>query len=135
MIFIFAYNHYTEEAEQFAREHRREIAEELTLRKEVREAELSDDGFDVKFRREYCSYLDDISLSESKNKEGEQGENTDLNAVLDQSKLGGAKSRFKGNMDAIRLMNKLYFENREATDEERKVLAKYVGWGGLGASL
>lgn len=129
--FYFAYNHYTEEAEQFAREHRREIAEELTLRKEVREAELSDDGFDVKFRREYCSYLDDISLSESKNKEGEQGENTDLNAVLDQSKLGGAKSRFKGNMDAIRLMNKLYFENREATDEERKVLAKYVGWGGL----
>lgn len=129
--FYFAYNHYTEEAEQFAREHRREIAEELALHKEVREAELFNDGIDVKFRREYCSCLDDISLSESKNKEGEQGENTNLNAVLDQSELGGAKSRFKGNTDAIRLMNKLYFENREATDEERKVLAKYVGWGGL----
>ena len=60
-----------------------------------------------------------------------EAKNTDLNAVLDQSELGGAKSRFKGNMDAIRLMNKLYFENREATGEERKVLAKYVGWGGL----
>lgn len=57
--------------------------------------------------------------------------NTDLNAVLDQSELGGAKSRFKGNMDAIRLMKRLYFENRDATAEERKVLAKYVGWGGL----
>ena len=57
--------------------------------------------------------------------------NTDLNAVLDQSELGGAKSRFKGNTDAIRLMNRLYFENREATEGERKVLAKYVGWGGL----
>lgn len=61
----------------------------------------------------------------------DRAENTDLNAVLDQSELGGAKSRFKGNTDAIRLMNRLYFENREATDEERKVLAKYVGWGGL----
>ena len=61
----------------------------------------------------------------------DRGENTDLNAVLDQSELGGAKSRFKGNTDAIRLMNKLYFENREATDAERKILAKYVGWGGL----
>ena len=60
-----------------------------------------------------------------------QAENTDLNAVFDQSELGGAKSRFKGNMDAIRLMNRLYLENRDATDEERKVLAKYVGWGGL----
>ena len=129
--FYFAYNHYTEEAEQFAREHRKEIAEELTLRKEVREAELFDDGFDVKFRREYCSCLDDISLSESKNKEGAQGENTDLNAVLDQSELGGLKSRFKGNTDAIRLMNELYRKNRAATEEERKVLAKYVGWGGL----
>lgn len=60
-----------------------------------------------------------------------EAKNTDLNAVLDQSEFGGAKSRFKGNVDAIRLMNKLYFENREATDAERKVLAKYVGWGGL----
>lgn len=62
---------------------------------------------------------------------GTAAENTDLNAVLDQSELGGAKSRFKGNTDAIRLMNKLYFENRETTDAERKILAKYVGWGGL----
>ena len=60
-----------------------------------------------------------------------RAENTDLNAVFDQSELGGAKSRFKGNMDAIRLMNRLYLENREAAAEERKVLAKYVGWGGL----
>ena len=28
-------------------------------------------------------------------------------------------------------MKKLYRENREATPEERKILAKYVGWGGL----
>lgn len=64
-----------------------------------------------------------------------RAESTDLNAVFDQSELGGAKSRFKGNMDAIRLMNRLYLENREAAAEERKVLAKYVGWGGLARFL
>lgn len=60
-----------------------------------------------------------------------RAENTALNAVFDQSELGGAKSRFKGNMNAIKLMNRLCLEKRAATDEERKVLAKYVGWGGL----
>ncbi len=40
-----------------------------------------------------------------------RAESTDLNAVFDQSELGGAKSRFKGNMDAIRLMNRLYAMN------------------------
>ena len=60
-----------------------------------------------------------------------EAKNTDLNTVLDQSELGGVKARFKGNTEAIRLMNRLYRENREATEGERKVLAKYVGWGGL----
>ena len=57
--------------------------------------------------------------------------NTDLTQVLDQSELGGAKTRFKNNVAAIRLVNKLYAEKRNATDEERKVLAQFVGWGGL----
>lgn len=58
-------------------------------------------------------------------------ENTDLASVLDQTELGGAKTRFRNNVAAIKLVNKLYAENRNATDEERKVLAKFVGWGGL----
>lgn len=59
------------------------------------------------------------------------GENTDLNGVLDQSELGGAKARFKGNVAAIRLVNKLYSENRNPTEAEKKVLSQFVGWGGL----
>lgn len=59
------------------------------------------------------------------------GENTDLTKVLDQSELGGAKARFKGNFAAIRLVNKLYSENRNPTEAERKVLSQFVGWGGL----
>ena len=61
----------------------------------------------------------------------EQDENTDLSAVLDQSGLGGAKTRFKNNVAAIRLVNKLYAEKRNPTAEERKTLSLFVGWGGL----
>ncbi len=61
----------------------------------------------------------------------EENENTDLNGVLDQTELGGAKTRFKNNVSAIRLVNKLYAENRNATEAEQKTLAQFVGWGGL----
>ncbi|MCM1438733.1 MAG: DUF3849 domain-containing protein [Roseburia sp.] len=61
----------------------------------------------------------------------EAAENTDLNGVLDQSGLGGAKTRFRNNVAAIKLVNKLYAENRNPTESEKKVLAQFVGWGGL----
>nr|WP_225312763.1 hypothetical protein [Aneurinibacillus sp. XH2] len=44
---------------------------------------------------------------------------------------GGAKTKFKWNIEAIRLLNKLEKEQRQATAEEQAVLARYVGWGGL----
>lgn len=43
----------------------------------------------------------------------------------------GAKTRFGWNMDAIRTLKQIESENRYATPEEQKVLARYVGWGGL----
>lgn len=61
----------------------------------------------------------------------EENENIDLNGVLDQNELGGAKTRFRNNVAAIRLVNKLYAENRNATEAEKKVLSQFVGWGGL----
>lgn len=36
------------------------------------------------------------------------------------------------NIKAIRLIKKLSLENRQAIDTEQEVLARYVGWGGLG---
>ena len=70
-------------------------------------------------------------LSKGQRIKPEQGENTDLSAVLDQSELGGAKTRFKNNVAAIRLVNRLYAENRKPTAEEKKTLSQFVGWGGL----
>ena len=45
--------------------------------------------------------------------------------------IGGAKEKFKRNIDAIRTLEKIEGENRIATPEEQKILSQYVGWGGL----
>lgn len=43
----------------------------------------------------------------------------------------GEKSRFRANIDAIKLVKQLESEGRYATLAEQEVLSKYVGWGGL----
>ena len=44
---------------------------------------------------------------------------------------GGAKAKFRMNMDAINLLKELEFDGRQAAPEEQVILSKYVGWGGL----
>ena len=44
---------------------------------------------------------------------------------------GGAKAKFRMNMDAIKLLKELEFEGAQATPEQQVVLSRYVGWGGL----
>lgn len=44
---------------------------------------------------------------------------------------GGAKTKFRRNMDAINLLKELEFEGRQATPKEQEILSQYVGWGGL----
>ena len=44
---------------------------------------------------------------------------------------GGAKAKFRANMDAINLLKELEFEGRQATEEEQEILSRYVGWGSL----
>ncbi len=44
---------------------------------------------------------------------------------------GGAKTRYKWNVDAIRTLKQIEADGRLATPDEQKILANYVGWGGL----
>lgn len=44
---------------------------------------------------------------------------------------GGAKTKFKNNVAAIRTLQEIEFDNRLATTEEQEILSRYVGWGGL----
>lgn len=138
--------------------HRKEIADELCLREEVSDVEMTDECFDVNYYTDclwnYKDEKDDESpvrdLDEEEDEEWESriasGEikpierqneptkesNTDLTEIgFEQSELGGAKQRFKNNIEAIKLVNRLINTQKEATDDEKKVLAKYVGWGGL----
>ena len=44
---------------------------------------------------------------------------------------GGPKQKFARNVEAIRTLQSLESENRNATPEEQETLSRYVGWGGL----
>ena len=138
--------------------HRKEIADELCLREEVSDVEMTDECFDVNYYTDclwnYKDEKDDSlpvrDLDEEEDEEWksriESGEitpiepideptkesNTDLTKIgFEQSELGGAKQRFRNNLEAIKLVNRLINSQKEATADEKKVLAKYVGWGGL----
>lgn len=131
-----------EESAEFIRTHRAEMEQTLLNEKEVKEVIPKQfpyaDSIDVQFYLEYCPRLIKEINSHAENAETEEIEapsgekNTDLNELeFNQSELGGKKARFKGNMEAIRLVNRLYDQDRTPTPDEKKILAKYVGWGGL----
>ncbi|MDB8750546.1 hypothetical protein PNW00_08820, partial [Ruminococcus bicirculans] len=44
---------------------------------------------------------------------------------------GGAKTKFRANVDAIRTLKTLESEKRPATAEEKETLSRYVGWGAI----
>jgi len=44
---------------------------------------------------------------------------------------GGEVEKFNDNIAAIEALRRIEAENRRATAEEQKLLARYVGWGGL----
>lgn len=44
---------------------------------------------------------------------------------------GSPKEKFRRNLAAIVLLNRIESENRYATAEEQQVLSQYIGWGGL----
>jgi N12 class adenine-specific DNA methylase len=44
---------------------------------------------------------------------------------------GSLKQKFRANLAAIRIVRQLQLEERSATDAEKRLLVKYVGWGGI----
>ncbi|MCM1524784.1 MAG: DUF3849 domain-containing protein [Ruminococcus sp.] len=45
--------------------------------------------------------------------------------------MGGAKSRYAANIEAIKLLKSIENEQRTATPEEQEILAGYTGWGAI----
>jgi hypothetical protein len=44
---------------------------------------------------------------------------------------GGAKTKYRNNIAAIKTLHALELEKRNATPEEQETLSRYIGWGGL----
>lgn len=55
--------------------------------------------------------------------------------TYDDLGAGGPKQKFRANMEAIITLKKIEGENRTATPEERDILSRYVGWGGIPAAF
>ena len=49
----------------------------------------------------------------------------------DRIGLGGLAEKFQDNLKAIQVLKVLDSEKRNAVDDEKRLLARYVGWGGL----
>ena len=45
--------------------------------------------------------------------------------------LAGQVTKFKANMEAIKLLNAIEFTGASVTDEQRNTLNRYTGWGGI----
>ncbi|MDF1494568.1 SNF2-related protein [Caproiciproducens sp. CPB-2] len=60
-----------------------------------------------------------------------QAERHNYRITDDNLGVGGAKAKFKNNVEAIKTLQNIELENRFATPEEQEILAQYVGWGGL----
>lgn len=55
----------------------------------------------------------------------------DFHITDDELGFGGAKTKYRMNVDAIRTLQNIEHEERLATQEEQEILSRYVGWGGV----
>lgn len=51
--------------------------------------------------------------------------------IEENNSVTGAKTKYRNNVNAVRILKTLESENRNATLEEKKALSLYSGWGGL----
>ncbi len=74
---------------------------------------------------------------EPENPEGQKNLPAPANFRITNDDLGagGPKQKFRANMEAIITLKKIEGENRTATPEERDILSRYVGWGGIPAAF
>lgn len=141
---------------KFCKDHASEIEKALNDCPEVDTAKIDGDKVEITVKEAYRRYSEQPSEKPIRDLDSEEDEewenriesgeitpieptdeptkesNTDLTKIgFEQGERGGAKQRFKNNIEAIKLVNRLINSKKEATADEKKVLAKYVGWGGL----
>lgn len=98
-------------------------------------------GFPI-FRKEYLKkfeneleqdgFFDRLEKEESK---PVQQDKINFHITDDNLGVGGAKEKFKRNVEAIRLLKTIESERRLATSDEQEILSQFVGWGGLASAF
>ena len=80
-------------------------------------------------RRQHNLPLD----SEAETEQPVQPKQESMNFRITDDDLGagGPKTKYKANVEAIRVLQTLDAEQRQATAEEQEILSRYVGWGGI----
>ncbi|MCL2774901.1 MAG: SNF2-related protein [Oscillospiraceae bacterium] len=72
-----------------------------------------------------------MSITQTKPERKTNATPTNYRITDDRLGEGGAKTKFRNNINAIITLHDIEFEKRAATSEEQEILSKYVGWGGL----
>lgn len=123
--YVFFFESFTEEEQELFSKHTEELEDVLTSRKEVSDVIWLEDSIDINYHLEYCpNYIPHPEDEEQELEVLEPQEEP-------EEDLGGLKARYKSNIEAIKLVNQLFEEKRNPTVEEKKILSKYVGWGGI----
>ena len=93
------------------------------VKEAIDKREAEDKAKAEQFHEEVVEQIEQQSTEQPKGRNFVIGDSLDLPS--------GEKSRYKANVEAIRLVKKLEAEGRYATEAEQMILSKYVGWGGL----
>lgn len=74
-----------------------------------------------------------VPLTPAQKADAKPSETSGHNYTVTKDSLGdgGVKTKYKNNVEAIKLLKQLEAEGRQATPAEQEILANYVGWGGL----
>lgn len=94
--------------------------------------ESSENGGSLTLPQKQQSLLDLV-----KNEEPEKSKTNKGNRVnytfnsSDEIGMGGQKTKYKANVEAVKLLKDIEKENRLATSQEQSILTRYTGWGGL----
>lgn len=95
------------------------------------------DRFGYKHVAEELKKAANAELSEKFRAQAEERVNSSQESnsfhITDETDIGtgGLKTKFQNNIAAITTLKTIESESRSATPEEQKILAKYVGWGGM----
>ena len=101
-------------------------------RLEVEANSETEADFEIEADPEVAMQNDNVSSAEeSRPAEEKTVKKHNFHYNIWEMERGGAKTHYRWNVEAIRLLKQIESENRLATPEEQKTLSKYVGWGGL----